>query len=112
MGCGYGPSHPYLGGTARTQGMLQYLVKVGLALTGMSYTESGAGDRRAEALNFPSWATTVHTMPTSRPKLLREQDDMEEFHLRRREADGPNPRIPAVGAMVFGSFVHHRAAEI
>ncbi|EJK48889.1 hypothetical protein THAOC_32283 [Thalassiosira oceanica] len=34
---------------------------------------------------------------------------MEEFHPRRREADGPNP---AVGALAFGSFVHHQAAEI
>ncbi|EJK57565.1 hypothetical protein THAOC_22379, partial [Thalassiosira oceanica] len=63
-------------------------------------------------LSFPSWPTTVRTMPTSRPKLLRGRDDMEEFHLRRREADGPNPRIPAVGAMVSGSLVHHQAAEI
>ncbi|EJK76140.1 hypothetical protein THAOC_02114 [Thalassiosira oceanica] len=37
---------------------------------------------------------------------------MEEFHLRRREAYGPNPRIPAVGALVSGSFVRHQAAEI
>ncbi|EJK68547.1 hypothetical protein THAOC_10262 [Thalassiosira oceanica] len=63
-------------------------------------------------LFLASWATTVRTMPTSRSKLLRGRDDMEEFHLRRREADGPNPRIPAVGAMVSGSLVHHQAAEI
>ncbi|EJK46237.1 hypothetical protein THAOC_35104 [Thalassiosira oceanica] len=46
-------------------------------------------------------------MPTSQPSLLREreQDNMEGIHLRRHKADGPNPRIPAVGADVFGSFV-------
>ncbi|EJK52219.1 hypothetical protein THAOC_28536 [Thalassiosira oceanica] len=55
---------------------------------------------------FPSCATTVLRTNDTQPKLLREQDgDMEGIRLRRREADGANPRIPAVGAMVFGYFV-------
>ena len=48
---------------------------------------------------------TVRTMFSSRPKLLREQDDVEGICLRRREADSTNPRIPAVGADVFGFFI-------
>ncbi|EJK67406.1 hypothetical protein THAOC_11568 [Thalassiosira oceanica] len=51
-------------------------------------------------------------MPTSRPKLVGHQDDIKGIHLRRREADGPNPRITAVQADVFGSFVRRRATEI
>ncbi|EJK62071.1 hypothetical protein THAOC_17333 [Thalassiosira oceanica] len=39
------------------------------------------------------------------PKLFGHQDDNEGIRLRRREADGPIPQIPAVWADVFGSFI-------
>ena len=55
-------------------------------------------------LSFPSWATTYTKCPLQRPKLVPSQDDIEEIHHRRRQADGPIPWIPAVRAMVFGSF--------
>ena len=63
-------------------------------------------------LSFSSWATTYTKCPLQRPKLLRGQDDIEGIRLRRREADGPIPWIPAVRAMVFGSFVHRCIGEI
>ena len=47
-----------------------------------------------EGLFFSSWATTYTKCPLQRPKLFREQDDIEGIQLRRREADGIIPRIP------------------
>ncbi|EJK49500.1 hypothetical protein THAOC_31618 [Thalassiosira oceanica] len=38
--------------------------------------------------------------------------EKQGIRLRRGEADGPNPRIPAVGADMFGSFIRRRVAEI
>ena len=63
-------------------------------------------DRTIEGggLFFPGWATLRTKTTLIWPKLVPEQDDIEEFHLRQREADGPIPWIPAFRAMVFGSF--------
>ena len=60
-----------------------------------------------EGLSFPDCAALrLRTKTTlSWPKLLRELDDMEGIRPRRREVYGPIPRIPAVGADVFGFFI-------
>lgn len=42
----------------------------------------------------------------------QEHHNMEGIRLRRREADDTNPRIPAVDAVVSGSFVQRRIGEI
>ena len=63
-------------------------------------------------LSFPGCAALRTKTTLSRPKLFGHQEDMEGIRLRRREADGPIPQIPAVWADVFGSFVRRRVGEI
>ncbi|EJK57656.1 hypothetical protein THAOC_22275, partial [Thalassiosira oceanica] len=58
----------------------------------------------AYGASFSNRAARRAKWTLSRPKLVPSQDDIEEIHLRRREADGPIPWIPALRAMIFGSF--------
>ncbi|EJK53020.1 hypothetical protein THAOC_27613, partial [Thalassiosira oceanica] len=55
-----------------------------------SFTATGQG-RRSLTLSAPlhTWNDHFHGQ-----KLVPSQDDIEEIHLRRREADGPIPWIP------------------
>ena len=80
--------------------MLAYLAVSVRAMYGKS---ARAGDP-PEGLSFPGFAALRTKTTLSWPKLVPEQDDMEEFHLCSRGADGLIPWIPTFRAMVFGSF--------
>ena len=66
-------------------------------------------------LFFPSCATYLTKYDTYTdfhgPKLFGDQEDMEAFPLHRRGEACPNPQIPELRAIVFGSFVRRCIGE-